>query len=162
MSQSIPASGAHPFESLYQPFRKIPLFEGLEGDTLLVFYVAAEERIARPGDTIVHEGDDGEELFIIGRGQVRVIVAAGTEHETEIARLGPNEFFGEMCVIEPTTRSATVIAEDITFLYGLKSSTLNKIYQIWPEAQTTIMGNLSSALADRVVNLDPKYRDRAW
>jgi hypothetical protein len=67
-----------------------------------------------------------------------------------------------MCVIEPTSRSATIIAEETAFLYGLKSTTLNKIYQVWPEAQATIMANLSRTLAERVERLDPGYRDRAW
>ncbi len=163
MSQELSkGSGGHPFEELYAPFQDIPLFSGLAGDTLLVFYIAAREIIARPGETIVREGDSGEELFIIGRGKVKVLVQEGKENETLIAELGPRDFFGEMCVIEPTNRSATVIASEITFLYGLKSSTLNKIYQVWPEAQATIMANLSRTLAERVERLDPCYRDRGW
>ncbi|MEO0454405.1 MAG: cyclic nucleotide-binding domain-containing protein [Verrucomicrobiota bacterium] len=152
----------HPFEDLYAPLRQVPLFQGVDGDTLLVFYVASEELIARPGEVIMQEGDPGNELFVIARGQVDVIVSQGTEHETTIAQLGTNDFFGEMCVIEPTSRSATVIATEITFLYVLKTTTLNKIYQIWPEAQTTIMSNLSLELAKRVQKLDPRYFDRAY
>lgn len=162
MSPEFKKNQDHPFEDLYAPFRDIPLFSGLAGDTLLVFYIAAREIIARAGETIVREGDPGEELFIIGRGKVKVLVHQGQEKETKIAELGPRDFFGEMCVIEPTTRSATVIAEEITFLYGLKSSTLNKIYQVWPDAQATIMANLSRTLAERVERLDPCFRDRAW
>jgi CRP-like cAMP-binding protein len=126
VSQPLDSVKDHPFEELYAPFRDIPLFSGLEGDTLLVFYIAAREIIARPGETIVREGDAGEELFIIGRGKVKVLVGQGHEHETLVATLGPKDFFGEMCVIEPTSRSATIIAEETAFLYGLKSTTLNK------------------------------------
>jgi hypothetical protein len=71
VSQPLDSVKDHPFEELYAPFRDIPLFSGLEGDTLLVFYIAAREIIARPGETIVREGDAGEELFIIGAERSR-------------------------------------------------------------------------------------------
>lgn len=147
----------HPHEKLLEHFRDVPLFRGLSDDALLVLFVAAEENIYRSGEVIVKEGQEGEELFLIGKGAVEVVIHFGSTQQTTVGKLKSKDFFGEMCVIEPTTRSATVFATETTFTYSLKSSTLNKIYQIWPEHQTTIMSNLSRGLAERVIQNDAKY-----
>jgi len=149
-------------DKLLQNFRDVPLFQGLSDDALLVIFVAADERIFRAGEVVVKEGEEGEELFLIGRGAVEVTINFGSTKQTTVGKLGATDFFGEMCVIEPTSRSATVVATETTFIYSIKSSTLNKIYQIWPENQTTIMSNLSRGLAERVIKGDPDYELTAY
>jgi CRP-like cAMP-binding protein len=145
-------------QRIFQVFRGFPIFRGIPLECLLVFYVAAREHIYRKGEVIVHEGDRGEELFILGGGSVRVIKNFGLPGEAELAVLGQGEFFGEMCVIEPIVRSATVIAAESCIAYALKSSSLNKAYQIWPATQTLIMSNLAHQLACRLAATDPLYR----
>jgi len=145
-------------EKLLNAFRKVPLFSGLPDEVLLVIFVAADERIFRTGEVIVKEGSPGDELFVIGRGKVDVVLNFGTPEETRVGQLEENDFFGEMCVIEPTRRSATVVATQSTLLYGVKSQTLNKLYQLWPEHQTTIMANLSRGLCSRVERGDPRFQ----
>jgi putative ABC transport system ATP-binding protein len=58
-----------------------------------------------PGETVIREGDEGDELFLISEGEVEV------EREGhEVARLGPAEFFGELALISGEPRNATVVA----------------------------------------------------
>ena len=61
----------------------------------------------RAGDTILAEGDDGTTAFLIVSGSVEVSI--GQEAKT-VATLGAGEVFGELCLIEPGLRSATVKA----------------------------------------------------
>jgi len=63
----------------------------------------------KAGDTIIAEGDEGDVAFFIVSGSVEVIVGQGPE-ETTVGRLKTGEVFGEMCLIEPGPRSATVRA----------------------------------------------------
>ena len=150
------------YTKLLNNLRNVPLFQGLPEDALLVIFVAAEEHIYRAGEVIVREGEQGEELFVIGQGKVDISINFGTPKQTKVGELGSKDFFGEMCVIEPSNRSATVFATETCFIYGIKSSTLNKLYQIWPEHQTTIMSNLSRGLAERVLKDDPAYSLTAY
>ena len=64
----------------------------------------------KAGETIFHEGDPGEEFFVIQRGRVRI-----ESGNRLLETLGPNEIFGEMALIDASPRSAGAVAEtDVT------------------------------------------------
>jgi CRP/FNR family cyclic AMP-dependent transcriptional regulator len=63
----------------------------------------------KAGDTIIAEGDDGDTAFFIVSGSVEVIIGQGANART-VGTLQTGEVFGEMCLIEPGPRSATVRA----------------------------------------------------
>jgi len=63
----------------------------------------------KAGDTIIAEGDNGDTAFFIVSGSAEVIVGRGDRART-VGMLGTGEVFGEMCLIEPGPRSATVMA----------------------------------------------------
>jgi len=61
------------------------------------------------GDVIFEEGSAGRELFVVLEGKVEIAkIDGGTK--TVILTLGKGEFFGEMAVIDGSSRSATAIA----------------------------------------------------
>ncbi|RME33253.1 MAG: cyclic nucleotide-binding domain-containing protein [Thermoflexia bacterium] len=69
------------------------------------------------GETIIQEGDPSEELYLIEKGMVEVVVPRGTvpdipgppEPQT-VVRLGEGQMFGEMGLVDQGRRSATVRA----------------------------------------------------
>jgi CRP/FNR family cyclic AMP-dependent transcriptional regulator len=63
----------------------------------------------KAGDTIIAEGDEGDTAFFIVNGSVEVIVGRGGTART-VGALETGEVFGEMCLIEPGPRSATIRA----------------------------------------------------
>jgi CRP/FNR family transcriptional regulator, cyclic AMP receptor protein len=63
----------------------------------------------RTGDTIISEGEPGGTAYLINAGSVKVTVGEGTRART-VAELGAGEVFGEMSLIDPGPRSATVEA----------------------------------------------------
>jgi CRP/FNR family transcriptional regulator, cyclic AMP receptor protein len=60
-------------------------------------------------DVIFEEGSTGRELFVVLDGQVEIAKMNGLA-KTVIVTLGKGEFFGEMAVIDGSSRSATAIA----------------------------------------------------
>ena len=58
---------------------------------------------------IFEEGSTGRELFVVLDGQVE-IAKLNDGRKTVIVTLGKGEFFGEMAVIDGSSRSATAIA----------------------------------------------------
>src|SRR5271165_6972103 len=63
------------------------------------------------GETIISEGDEGDTAFFIVTGSVEVTIGHGPEARS-VGTLTTGEVFGEMCLIEPGPRSATVKAAD--------------------------------------------------
>lgn len=63
----------------------------------------------KAGDTIIAEGDEGDTAFFIVSGSVEVSVGQGDNART-VGMLQTGEVFGEMSLIEPGPRSATVTA----------------------------------------------------
>jgi CRP/FNR family transcriptional regulator, cyclic AMP receptor protein len=60
-------------------------------------------------DVIFEEGSTGRELFVVLDGKIDIVKIAGAG-KTVIVTLGKGEFFGEMAVIDGSSRSATAIA----------------------------------------------------
>jgi len=70
----------------------------------------AEKRFA-PGEVLVHEGSVGSDVFFILSGKCEVRRTAGGKAQV-VAKLGAGDFFGEMAVLSPDPRTATVAAVD--------------------------------------------------
>jgi hypothetical protein len=60
-------------------------------------------------DVIFEEGSSGRELFVVLEGKIDIVKITGGI-KTTIVTLGKGEFFGEMAVIDGSSRSATAIA----------------------------------------------------
>ena len=61
------------------------------------------------GDVIFEEGSTGRDLYVVLDGQVEIAKVSGA-NKTVIVTLGKGEFFGEMAVLDGSSRSATAIA----------------------------------------------------
>jgi len=61
------------------------------------------------GQLIFEEGSSGRELFVVLDGEVEIAKGNGPS-KTVIVTLGRGEFFGEMAVIDGSSRSASAIA----------------------------------------------------
>jgi len=66
-------------------------------------------KIYQHGETVVRQGELGDCMYVIQDGQVEVVSSMGGR-EVQLAKLGKNEFFGEMAIFEHEIRSATVRA----------------------------------------------------
>ncbi|HEX3428469.1 MAG TPA: Crp/Fnr family transcriptional regulator [Candidatus Limnocylindrales bacterium] len=69
----------------------------------------------RRGETVFHQGDPGDALFIIASGSVKVVLPSEVGPEPAIvAILGPGEFFGELAILDGAPHSATIVAVEST------------------------------------------------
>jgi serine/threonine protein phosphatase PrpC/CRP-like cAMP-binding protein len=94
---------------------KMPLFRHLTYQELVRVMNITQVRTYEPDAEVVAEGADGDELFIVLTGKVRVESA-----QTKIAELGPGEHFGEMALVDKAPRSADVVAAEPSSLLAIK------------------------------------------
>lgn len=64
----------------------------------------------KKGETILVEGTPGEEAYVINKGHVEIKKQTLDGTEVVIATLGPGQIFGEMCLFDDSSRSASVYA----------------------------------------------------
>src|SRR5215471_5949139 len=83
-----------------------PLLARLSLEQVLRFAKAGEVERFEAGENIVVEGTLGDSLYLILAGAATVHI--GSTGTRPLAALKPGEFFGEMSLVEPAPRSATV------------------------------------------------------
>jgi serine/threonine protein phosphatase PrpC len=88
-----------------EALKNMPLFRYLVHSEVLRVLNHTEIRAHDTGSSIVIEGEQGEELFIILEGECLV-----TKGGADMAHLGPGAHFGEMALVDSAPRSATVSA----------------------------------------------------
>ncbi|MBN2438073.1 MAG: cyclic nucleotide-binding domain-containing protein [Deltaproteobacteria bacterium] len=76
------------------------------------------------GEVIVHEGESGDQLFLIEEGEVEVLKSG---QEFRVAKLGPGDDFGAMSLLDEATRSASVRAITPVKLYSLPVEDLRRL-----------------------------------
>jgi CRP-like cAMP-binding protein len=101
-----------------------------------------EEVEYHKGDKIIDEKDDDRSMFIIKTGHVEVTKNNGIE-VTQLATLGPGEYFGEMAFFDDKPRSANVVAIEETKVVKLQySEEMVKALNNLPSWIITILGGV--------------------
>jgi len=122
-----------------------PLLVKLTPDQLERVAHAGEVESYNPNEPIVNEGSLGDALFLVLSGEVAVHRGNQT-----FATLGSGEFFGEMSLVEPAPRSATVTSMSATFLFRLPHDALRALITEDPHAASVLLVQVVKTLSDRL------------
>ncbi|PWT93338.1 MAG: hypothetical protein C5B54_01995 [Acidobacteria bacterium] len=87
---------------------------------------------------IVQEGDPGDSLFIVARGEVRVLTKDSKQKEVTLASLGEGEFFGEVSLLTGRPRTATIITNVDSDLLELKRLDFDVIIEQFPHVRQVL------------------------
>lgn len=135
--------------------RRSPLFAALDDDaaqTLLENMV--KSRMER-GDVLFHEGDQGDKLYVIVEGKIKLGRTSADGRENLLAILGPGEMFGELSLFDPGPRTATATAIAETQILGLSNEQLQRFITSRPY----VAGTLLAALARRLRRTNENLAD---
>jgi CRP/FNR family cyclic AMP-dependent transcriptional regulator len=90
--------------------QRMPLFAGLAKDELdMIGQITQQQRYVR-NQVIIRAGERGTVFFLLTAGVVGVSVGGNGGKEIMLGVLYPNDFFGEMALLDGLPRSATVTA----------------------------------------------------
>ena len=96
-----------------------------------VLSVARRRRFKR-NEVVFHEGDPGDTLHLIVSGHVAVRVTTPLGDCATVAVLGPGACFGELSLLSPAPRSATVAALDALETLGLHRDQMTEVRLTYP------------------------------
>ena len=104
----------------FDVLRRAPLSATLDDDVFTALTNELTEVELSRGSSVFHEGDQGDQLYFIVSGKIKLGRSTPDGRENLLAVLGPGEIFGEMALFNPTPRTATATAVSETRLAGLK------------------------------------------
>jgi CRP/FNR family transcriptional regulator, cyclic AMP receptor protein len=122
-----------------------PLLVNLDPAQLEWLARSGEIESYNPNEPIVVEGTLGDALFLILSGQVAVHRTSQT-----FATLGGMDFFGEMSLVEPAPRSASVTAMSATFVFRLPHDALRALIVEDPRAASVLLVQVVKTLSERL------------
>ena len=117
--------------------RHLEFFNRAPGHVLAAVATQAEEMAFTPGESIIRVGEPGDSLFIVVRGTVRVTVDDGYT-----ADLGPGSVVGELAVLVPEPRSASVQSVDHSLLLRLRKPVVDELLLDHPEVAIGVITTL--------------------
>lgn len=145
-------------------FKALASTQVLAGTTLAAQTLLAQEGAVldfAPGAWIVREGDEGHAFFILVEGDVDVVKHADAPHAVTLATLHPGCIFGEMCILGPMPRAASIRALTPVKVIEIKAATLHHLYQKMPDQYAIVLLNLARDMARQLCQLDEAYAARA-
>jgi len=81
-----------------------------------------------PGEVVIKEGDDGDNLYVVESGQLACTkVFKGKTEPTHLVDFKPGDAFGELALLYNAPRAATITATTACELYSLDRQTFNHI-----------------------------------
>jgi hypothetical protein len=131
--------------------KKIDFFSGLDDKILNKISDACIARQFTKGETIVRQGEMGLGLYIISRGRVKVDREQGGAR-TQVAELGPEQFFGDMALLDNKPRSATVTGLEDAECLLLTRDSFVRLMNKYPE----IPIRMAKVLAERLREANAK------
>jgi len=104
----------------------------LMSEALAALAERGEQRRYRKGTLLIQEGDQGDTLFIIHSGKLRVFSAGDNDREITYGVYGPGEYLGEMS-LDGGPRSASVITMEASVCTVVGRRTLERFVGERPE-----------------------------
>ena len=121
----------------------VDLFKTIPGEELSYLAQITEEVEYAPAQMVVKEGDQGDAMYLIVDGQVKV-----HRGEHTLAELGQKQCFGEMSILDAEPRSATVTSLTDLTLLKIQRDDFTEILAEKPEISQGIIKVLTRRLRE--------------
>jgi CRP/FNR family cyclic AMP-dependent transcriptional regulator len=126
--------------------RQAPLFNALDDEAAEALGASMAENRLRRGEVLFHEGDEGDRLYVVTEGKIKLGRTSSDGRENLLAILGPGQMFGELSLFDPGPRSATVTAVTDCVMQSLGHDELLP----WLNGRPEVARGLLSQLAGRL------------
>ena len=140
-----------------ETLRQVPLFESLDNEAAGELCHLLDSLDCKAGAFLFRTGEEGDAMYLIERGKVRICVRARDGHEVTLTELGRGDFFGEMALLDGQRRSAdAVVVEDATLAVLSREHFLS-----FMRGSPDVALEMLTALANRLRHTDELLRHTA-
>jgi SulP family sulfate permease len=125
------------------------MFAGRKKETTEDLLHCVEQRSVRAGEAVFHKGDEGDEIFFIRAGRVRISLPLDGKR-LHLASFGRGDFFGEIVFLDGGRRTADALAECDAELYVISRQRFDTLAAAHPRLGQAIFAGLARVLALRL------------
>jgi len=148
-------------KKLYEPpleLKDFDLFRGLDQEQLTCLSGCVSELSVREGQRIFSAGDTGDELYLVRRGSVKVLLPLKGNTYHHLATVERGDFFGEVSFLDHSPRSTNIEAKAATDLYALSRARFNEQSRSDPVFGVQVFARLALTLAGRLRHTDAELQ----
>ncbi len=139
-----------------EALRSVPLFASLDDDAARDLRNLLSEKNVPQNTRLFRQGDDGDAMYLIESGRVRISIRDHDKQELTLAELAQGDFFGEMSIIDGRQRSADAQVVEDSRLAVLSRDAFLSFVRTKPDVALEML----SALTDRLRRTDELLRSR--
>ncbi len=130
--------------------RKIPIFVQQPEEAMLALEAAVTIRHIKLGHKVLNAGDEDDELLLIRRGAVKVMVPIHKKDNYHLATNGPGDFIGGMGFLEGSGHVTDAQALTDVEVYVLPSKRFKELAKLYPNLTLAIIENVALELSVRL------------
>jgi CRP-like cAMP-binding protein len=119
--------------------RELRLFDGCSDEQLERIALMADEIAVPAGYVLVYEGDWGHEVFVVAEGEAEV-----TAGGRMLALLDSGAVIGELAVLNPAPRTATVVAASPMRLLVFNDDGFEELLEEFPGIARKTMSDVAA------------------
>jgi CRP-like cAMP-binding protein len=127
---------------------RVPMFSTCSSTQLEQLASNSTERSVDAGATIIAEGETGDEFYVLADGAAEV-----SRGGKAVAKLGPGDYFGELALLDPAPRDATITASSPSNVLVLSRDVFTKALDELPALRSAVL----TGMARRIHAFDSRY-----
>jgi CRP-like cAMP-binding protein len=140
-----------------RPFHHIPLFSELNEQELQLLLGHVQAKTFQKDSLICREGEAGESLMVLSRGEVAIIKQMPRGKEVWIRNLREGDFFGEFGFFTDQKRHTNVKALTECEILEISRNELDKILKVHPRVKEVLQDFFKQRVLDLFLALSPFF-----
>jgi len=129
---------------------EMDLFKDRKEETMTALEACLEERAFHAGDRIYSVGDLGNELFLIRRGSVRIMVPMDDTLGRHVVTFGRGDFFGGLSFLDKQPRGNTAVAFTDVDVFVLRREQFEQLAEVHKRLALSLLDAIALVLAMRL------------
>ncbi len=132
------------------PLEKLGILTGFSAAEIAALSQEMRRETYAPGKIVFHEGDPGDEVFVIAKGTASIFIAQPGGGNIRLATFAPGTVFGELALLDEGKRSASVTANEELVCYGLTKANFASLARKTPVVAIKLIAALGRELSARL------------
>lgn len=131
---------------IIEALAQVPLFSTCSKSDLKILARHVTEVAVADGKLIVKQGEQGDAFYVVIEGKASVL--SGGKSSKSVATLGPGSWFGELAVLDPGPRNASVAADGDMVVGVLGARVFKAVLRDVPTMTERLLAGMARRLRD--------------